>query len=106
MCLGIETSCDDTAVALVDSSRNVLSSRNISRRRQQLNVGGIVPELSARQHRDYVDRLVDECIQEAELRISDLDAVAVSQEPGMVVCLKVGIDCAIALAKCVCGPTG
>uniref|UniRef100_A0A915DB00 N(6)-L-threonylcarbamoyladenine synthase n=1 Tax=Ditylenchus dipsaci TaxID=166011 RepID=A0A915DB00_9BILA len=81
--MGIETSCDDTAVSI----------------RISLTVGGIHPESSARQHRAHIDRLVEECVIESGLRLSDLDAVAVSSRPGLVICLKVGIDKALALSR-------
>ncbi|KAI1704128.1 glycoprotease family domain-containing protein [Ditylenchus destructor] len=97
--LGIETSCDDTAVCILDSERRVLAARKYAERECTKRLGGILPSLAAIQHRDHIDRLVVECAEEANLRLSDLDAISVSSRPGLVICLKVGADKAVALAR-------
>uniref|UniRef100_A0A915BBI6 N(6)-L-threonylcarbamoyladenine synthase n=2 Tax=Parascaris univalens TaxID=6257 RepID=A0A915BBI6_PARUN len=97
--MGIETSCDDTAVCILSGDRRVLSSRRYANREVQNRLGGICPSLAAEQHRSYIDRFVNECLKESGRRLSDLDAVAVTTRPGLVIALKVGISKALSLAR-------
>uniref|UniRef100_A0A1I7ZHQ7 N(6)-L-threonylcarbamoyladenine synthase n=1 Tax=Steinernema glaseri TaxID=37863 RepID=A0A1I7ZHQ7_9BILA len=97
--LGIETSCDDTAISLVSSDLKILENRRIANRDAQQRLGGICPSVSAEQHRSTIDDLVSECLQRQRLRAADLRAVAVSDRPGLVICLKVGLSKALALAR-------
>jgi N6-L-threonylcarbamoyladenine synthase len=86
-------------VAIVDDSRRVLSSRRVSFVESQRQLLGISPYASAYQHRANIDRLVDECVKEANVRISDLDAIAGTTTPGLVLCLKVGVDKALGMCR-------
>uniref|UniRef100_A0AC34GTG5 N(6)-L-threonylcarbamoyladenine synthase n=1 Tax=Panagrolaimus sp. ES5 TaxID=591445 RepID=A0AC34GTG5_9BILA len=97
--LGIETSCDDTAVAIVSADKKVLNSKVFVNRTDQQRIGGISPALSAMQHRMYIDQLIEQCLEEVPCRLADLDAIAVTSCPGLVICLKVGIERAISLAR-------
>uniref|UniRef100_A0A914SEQ2 N(6)-L-threonylcarbamoyladenine synthase n=1 Tax=Parascaris equorum TaxID=6256 RepID=A0A914SEQ2_PAREQ len=92
-------SCDDTAVCILSGDRRVLSSRRYANREVQNRLGGICPSLAAEQHRSYIDRFVNECLKESGRRLSDLDAVAVTTRPGLVIALKVGISKALSLAR-------
>uniref|UniRef100_A0AC35GH76 N(6)-L-threonylcarbamoyladenine synthase n=1 Tax=Panagrolaimus sp. PS1159 TaxID=55785 RepID=A0AC35GH76_9BILA len=97
--LGIETSCDDSAVAIVSADKKVLNSKVFVNRIDQQRIGGISPALSAMQHRTFIDKLIEECLDEIPCRLGDLDAIAVTSCPGLVICLKVGLERAISLAR-------
>ncbi|KAK0411383.1 hypothetical protein QR680_005628 [Steinernema hermaphroditum] len=97
--LGVETSCDDTAVALVSSDFKILENHRIANRNVQNNLGGICPSISADQHRSTIDSLVSECLDRQRIRAADLRAVAVSDRPGLVICLKTGLGKALSLAR-------
>uniref|UniRef100_A0A914BV93 N(6)-L-threonylcarbamoyladenine synthase n=1 Tax=Acrobeloides nanus TaxID=290746 RepID=A0A914BV93_9BILA len=86
--LGIESSCDDTAVAIISSDRKMLASRIYSDKIVQRRLGGISPLTSATVGRTVIDRLVDECLDESNIRLSDLDAIAVTTRPGLLLSLK------------------
>jgi N6-L-threonylcarbamoyladenine synthase len=77
----------------------VLSEKRLSFAETQRLFKGICPHVSAQLHRSNIDRLVDECVEEAGIRISDLDAIASTVKPGIVLCLKVGADKALALCR-------
>ncbi|KAI6213419.1 hypothetical protein M3Y94_00148000 [Aphelenchoides besseyi] len=98
--LGIETSCDDTCAAIIEStSKTVLASERLSHSRSQLALSGISPRVAAEQHRSSIDELVDKCIQDSRIRPSELDAIAATTTPGLVICLKVGVDKALAMCR-------
>ncbi|CEF62404.1 Probable tRNA N6-adenosine threonylcarbamoyltransferase, mitochondrial [Strongyloides ratti] len=97
--LGIETSCDDTAVAIVDSDKNILGSRNFSIKNAQIKLGGICPLVTQQIHRNYIDKAINESMKDAGIRFYDLDAIAVTSRPGIVLCLRVGTDKAVNLAQ-------
>jgi tRNA N6-adenosine threonylcarbamoyltransferase len=95
--LGIETSCDETAAALVDGGwirSNVVSSQADLHAR----FGGVVPEVASRRHLELVMPVVREALEEAEAALDDVDAVAVTQGPGLIGALLVGLSAAKALA--------
>ncbi|ULT91105.1 hypothetical protein L3Y34_009014 [Caenorhabditis briggsae] len=97
--LGIETSCDDTAVAVVTSDRVILSSERITERAIQRKQGGINPSVCAQQHRQNLPILIEKCLEDAGTSPKDLDAVAVTVTPGLVIALKEGIAAAISFAR-------
>ncbi|CAI2354116.1 unnamed protein product [Caenorhabditis sp. 36 PRJEB53466] len=97
--LGIETSCDDTAVAIVNDTRQILASQRFTERSIQWQQGGINPSVCAQQHREHLPRLIEKCLDEAGVAPKDLDAVAVTVTPGLVIALKEGISAAIRFAK-------
>jgi N6-L-threonylcarbamoyladenine synthase len=96
--LGIETSCDETAAAVVDDARVILSSRVLSQTAEHAPYGGIVPEIAARSHLDHLDRLVAEALAEAKVGLADLDGIAATGGPGLIGGVIVGITTAKALA--------
>ncbi|CAO4380672.1 unnamed protein product [Caenorhabditis nigoni] len=97
--LGIETSCDDTAVAVVTSDRAILSSERFTERAIQQKQGGINPSVCAQQHRQNLPILIEKCLEDAGTSPKDLDAVAVTVTPGLVIALKEGISAAISFAR-------
>ncbi|CAB3396723.1 unnamed protein product [Caenorhabditis bovis] len=97
--LAIETSCDDTAVAIVSKEKNILASKKFTNRQIQTKLGGICPSVCAQQHREMLPKLLSECVEESGVHIRELAAVAVTVTPGLVIALKEGIHTAISLAK-------
>src|SRR2546428_11469001 len=96
--LGIETSCDETAVALVEDGRKVLSSLLASQEHLHERFGGVVPEVASRAHLENINPLITQCLVDAGLWMTDLDAVAVTIGPGLVGALLVGIAAGKALS--------
>jgi N6-L-threonylcarbamoyladenine synthase len=96
--LGIETSCDETAAAVVDDRRQVLAEVVLSQLEQHRPYGGIVPEIAARSHLDHLDGLIAEAMRRADLRFADLDAVAATGGPGLIGGVMVGVTMAKAIA--------
>ena len=96
--LGIETSCDETAAAVVEDGCRVLSSLVSSQVELHARYGGVVPEIASRHHLSMINPLIDEALKEAKVGFKDLQAVAVSHGPGLVGALLVGVATAKALA--------
>jgi N6-L-threonylcarbamoyladenine synthase len=96
--LGIETSCDETAAALVDADRRVLAEALSSQLELHAPYGGIVPEIAARAHVEILDRLISQVMTEAGLRFGDLTGVAATAGPGLIGGLIVGLVTAKAIA--------
>ena len=94
--LGIETSCDDTAAAVVED-RRVVSSVVASQDAIHAAYGGIVPELAARRHLETVSEVISRALSDATVAANDLDAIAVTCGPGLVGSLLVGISAACGL---------
>ena len=94
--LGIESSCDETAASIVtenQSGKPIILSNIIS---SQIDVhkefGGVVPELAARSHVEKIDWIVEKAIKDSEIKIEEIDAVAATAGPGLVICLSVGLS--------------
>jgi len=96
--LGIETSCDETAVAVVADGRHLLSSVVSSQVELHSAYGGVVPELASRQHVQAMIPVLDEALEEASISLERIDAVAVTRGPGLAGALLVGLNFAKALA--------
>ncbi len=96
--LGIETSCDETAAAVVERGARTLSSVVASQIATHARYGGVVPELASREHLRAIVPVVRAALAEACLSLSDLDAIAVTSGPGLAGALLVGITYAKALA--------
>jgi N6-L-threonylcarbamoyladenine synthase len=96
--LGIETSCDETAAAVVDDRRQVRAEVVLSQLDQHRPYGGIVPEIAARSHLDHLDGLIAEAMRRAKLQYADLDAVAATGGPGLIGGVMVGVTMAKAIA--------
>ncbi len=95
--LAIETSCDDTAAAVTGDGR-VLSNAVASQDEIHADYGGVVPELAARRHLETIQRVIRRALGEAEVAVSDLDAIAVTRGPGLIGSLLVGVSAAQGLA--------
>ena len=96
--LGIESSCDETAAAVVRGGSEALSNVVASQMSLHANYGGVVPELASREHLRNIVPVVREALTRANVRFSDLDAVAVTEGPGLAGALLVGITYAKALS--------
>ncbi len=96
--LGIESSCDETAVAVVKDGREVLSSVVASQVEEHKLYGGVVPEIASRRHCECISALTKEALVKSGLSFSDIDAVAVTYSPGLIGALLVGVNFAKGLA--------
>ncbi|MBQ8955754.1 MAG: tRNA (adenosine(37)-N6)-threonylcarbamoyltransferase complex transferase subunit TsaD [Lachnospiraceae bacterium] len=96
--LGIESSCDETAAAVVKNGRDVLSNVINSQIDTHTIYGGVVPEIASRKHIEVIVQVVREALKQASMQISDIDAVAVTYGPGLVGPLLVGVSYAKAYA--------
>ncbi len=96
--LGIESSCDETACAVVADGYKVLSSAIASQIAKHSVHGGVVPELAAREHLTALRRVLSEALAEADKTLADIDAIAVTQGPGLMPALSVGLNFAKGLA--------
>lgn len=96
--LGVETSCDETAAAVVEDGRLVRSSIVWSQHETHAPFGGVVPELAARAHVDRIDTVITDALVAADTSVGDLDAVGVTVGPGLAGALLVGIAAAKAIA--------
>lgn len=97
--LGLETSCDETAAALVDNGKTVLASRIASQIDVHARFGGVVPEIASREHLRCLHPLVQTVLADCGKKVSDIDAIAVTQGPGLIGALLVGIAYAKGLAS-------
>jgi len=96
--LGIESSCDETAAALVSSDRRVLAHRLAGQEAAHQPYGGVVPEIAARAHVEILPRLVEETLAEAGVALADVDAIAATAGPGLIGGVMVGLLTAKGLA--------
>ncbi|UCF69646.1 MAG: tRNA (adenosine(37)-N6)-threonylcarbamoyltransferase complex transferase subunit TsaD [Acidobacteriota bacterium] len=96
--LGIETSCDETAAAVLDGEGRVCSSIVSSQIELHAPYGGIVPEIAARQHLEAIEPVIDRALERAGRRLSDIGGIAVTCGPGLIGCLLVGTAFARSLA--------
>ncbi len=95
--LGLETSCDETSAALLRGASQLLGHVILSQDVHRV-YGGVVPELAAREHLQYVDEVVDAALAQADAQLGDLDAVAVTAGPGLIGALLVGVSWAKAVS--------
>ena len=100
--LGIETSCDETAASIVqenlDGSANILSSIVSSQIKEHEKFGGVVPELAARSHIENIDFIILKALRDAKINLEQIDGVAATAGPGLIVCLTVGLNVGKAIA--------
>jgi len=96
--LGIETSCDETAASVTENGRKVLSNVVYSQIPLHTIYGGVVPEIASRKHIDKIIYVIDQALKEANIEKEQLDAVAVTYNPGLVGALLVGVSVAKAFA--------
>lgn len=96
--LAIESSCDETAASVVINGRNIISNVINSQIKIHTEYGGVVPEIASRKHMENIVNVVDEALKEADMTLNDLDAIAVTNGPGLVGALLVGVSFAKTLA--------
>lgn len=96
--LGIETSCDETSIALVKNGREVLSNIVSSQVDIHERFGGVVPEVASRNHLLAIGNVLEKCLKEANVKLADIDAIAVTYGAGLAGALMVGVSYAKALA--------
>jgi len=93
--LGIESSCDETAASIIQENRDgkpkILSNIISSQVDVHKEFGGVVPELAARSHIEKIDLIVKKALKESEVKLKDIDAIAATAGPGLIVCLSVGL---------------
>ncbi|KAG8239052.1 hypothetical protein J437_LFUL016689 [Ladona fulva] len=97
--LGIETSCDDTGCAVVDSEGNILGESLHSQQQIHINHGGIIPPIAKDLHQEHIDRVVKNAIARSKVQIEDIDAIATTVKPGLPLSLLVGMRYGKNLAK-------
>lgn len=96
--LGIESSCDETSASIVKNGREVLSNVISSQIKIHEEYGGVVPEIASRCHIEVINQIVKQALKEANLELNQIDAIAVTQGPGLVGALLVGVSYAKALS--------
>ena len=100
--LGIETSCDETAASIVcekaDGTGEILSNIVSSQINEHKEFGGVVPEVAARAHVEKIEFIIRKAIKESKLNLSDIDGIAATAGPGLIVCLTVGLNAGKAIA--------
>jgi N6-L-threonylcarbamoyladenine synthase len=96
--LGIETSCDETAAAVVTEDREILSNLVLSQLDEHRAFGGVVPEIAARAHMDHLDTLIKAAMDDAGLKFQDLDGIAATCGPGLIGGVMVGMMAGKAIA--------
>ena len=90
--LSVESTCDETAVAVTENGRKVLTDQIFSQADLHAVYGGVVPEIASRSHVEVISRLADRAIAAAGIKKSELDAVAVSYAPGLIGAVLVGVN--------------
>ncbi|MCM3413490.1 tRNA (adenosine(37)-N6)-threonylcarbamoyltransferase complex transferase subunit TsaD [Metabacillus litoralis] len=96
--LGIETSCDETAAAIIKNGREIVANVVASQIESHKRFGGVVPEIASRHHVEQLTIVFEEAMKQADLTFEDLSAIAVTEGPGLVGALLTGINAAKALA--------
>ena len=96
--IGIESSCDETAICVLKDGKKVLSNIISSQIDIHKEFGGVVPEIASRQHTKNISYVLDEALDEAKITLKDIDAIAVTQGPGLIGALLVGVSFAKGLA--------
>lgn len=96
--LAIESSCDETAAAVVKNGREVLSNIISSQIELHTLYGGVVPEIASRKHIEKINQVIEEALLKAEVELKDIDAIAVTYGPGLVGALLVGVSAAKAIS--------
>lgn len=102
--LGIETTCDETACAVVEDGRKILSNVVFSQIDIHDEFGGVVPELACRRHVDVLIPVIDQALKEAKCCLADIDLIAVAHGPGLIGALLVGLNAAKTLSLCLNKP--
>ena len=96
--LAVETSCDETSVSVVGDGEYILSNSVLSQIDSHKRFGGVVPEVASRHHVENITLMIEDALRTAQVEMDDIDAVAVTQGPGLIGALLVGVNAAKALA--------
>jgi N6-L-threonylcarbamoyladenine synthase len=96
--MGIETSCDETAVAIIKNGREIVANVVASQIESHKRFGGVVPEIASRHHVEQMTIVIEEALKQANVTFDDIDAIAVTEGPGLVGALLIGVNAAKALA--------
>lgn len=96
--LGIETSCDETAAAIVKNGTDIISNVVASQIESHKRFGGVVPEIASRHHVEQITIVLEEAFAQADMTFDDIDAIAVTEGPGLVGALLIGVNAAKALS--------
>ena len=96
--LGLDTTFDDTSVAILRGKREVLANLTLSQYQDHEEFGGVVPERASRKHLEVIHHLIADALKKAQLEFSDIDYIAVSNHPGLLGSLLVGLTVAKSLA--------
>ncbi len=108
--LAIESSCDETAAAVVEDGRNIISSVVASQVEEHKLYGGVVPEIASRRHAEAIVPVVRQALEDADCTLSDIDAIGVTYAPGLIGALLVGEFCKGTFTRnrnspCACSPS-
>ena len=96
--MGIETSCDETAVSIVKNGKEIVSNIVSSQIDSHKRFGGVVPEIASRHHVEQITIVLEEALKEAKVSYNEIDAIAVTEGPGLVGALLIGVNAAKAVA--------
>ena len=96
--MGMETSCDETAVAIIKNGREIAANVVASQIESHKRFGGVVPEIASRHHVEQITIVIEEALKQANVTFSEIDAIAVTEGPGLVGALLIGVNAAKALA--------
>ncbi len=96
--LAIETSCDETSMAIVKNGKKVVSFTVLTQMDVHASFGGVVPEIASRMHTENITMVLDETLQKVHMTVADVDAIAVTYAPGLLGSLLVGVECAKVLS--------
>ncbi|MBM7650518.1 N6-L-threonylcarbamoyladenine synthase [Bacillus ectoiniformans] len=96
--LGLETSCDETAAAIVKNGREIVANVVSSQIESHKRFGGVVPEVASRHHVEQITLVLEEVLAQADMNVEDMDAIAVTKGPGLVGSLLIGVNAAKAVA--------
>ncbi|PCM40023.1 tRNA (adenosine(37)-N6)-threonylcarbamoyltransferase complex transferase subunit TsaD [Mammaliicoccus sciuri] len=96
--LSIETSCDETAASVIKNGNEIISNEVVTQMMTHKKFGGVVPEVASRQHVEVMTTVIDEALKNANMQMDDINAIAVTEGPGLIGALLVGVASAKALA--------
>ena len=96
--LGIESSCDETSVSIVKNGCDEIATVVLSQMDIHANYGGVVPEIASRMHVENITIVIEECLNKANMKMDDIDLIAVTYGPGLIGCLLIGVEAAVTLS--------
>lgn len=96
--LGIETSCDETSASIVKNGKDEIATVVLSQMDEHSNYGGVVPEIASRMHVENITLVIEGCLKKANMKMDDIDAIAVTYGPGLIGCLLIGVSAATTLS--------